>query len=318
MKNNNRIFMCHAHEDQDKVLEVYQFLKSHGLKPWLDKIDLLPGQDWDKEIRNVLKNAEFVIVFFSANSIYKRGYVQREMKLTLDILEEIPEGKIFVIPVVFDDCEIPPSFSKFHYAKLQNFSNIKSLSDVIISTIELQINNKYTINIGNSKKVYDTYYDERDGRSYDIIDIKGKLWLGSNLHYRVSIDSFCYNNDENNFEKYGLLYTRQGAKVACPRHMRIPTKVDWDELIHEFGGPDNAYNALKEGGVSNLNMGLGGSRQNEGRNNFQGLGHFGYYHTSTPQGWFNSLYYGVLIRTHGCTFDPTTHIEGLSLRCIMK
>lgn len=118
INTKNRIFLCHASEDKTQVIEIYKNLKKIGFNPWLDKIDLLPGQEWDKEIRKVLKEAQSVIIFFSNNSVLKRGYVQKEFKLALDILQEIPEGQIFIIPTRLDDCQIPDSFKYIHYVDL--------------------------------------------------------------------------------------------------------------------------------------------------------------------------------------------------------
>src|SRR5262249_12895400 len=95
----SRIFLCHANEDKAQVREVYQRLKSEGFQPWLDEEDLLPGQLWNQEIRKALKSSDFILIFFSQNSVAKRGYVQREMKLALDTWEEVPEGQIHTIPI---------------------------------------------------------------------------------------------------------------------------------------------------------------------------------------------------------------------------
>jgi len=46
-----RIFLCHASEDKARVREVYQHLKALGFAPWLDEVDILPGQDWEYEIK---------------------------------------------------------------------------------------------------------------------------------------------------------------------------------------------------------------------------------------------------------------------------
>jgi hypothetical protein len=79
-----RIFLCHASEDKALVREVYQQLKALGFAPWLDEVDILPGQDWAQEISRAIQTADFILIFFSRNSVAKRGYVQREMKLALD------------------------------------------------------------------------------------------------------------------------------------------------------------------------------------------------------------------------------------------
>jgi hypothetical protein len=113
-----RIFLCHANEDKPQIREVYQRLKAEGFQPWLDEEDLLPGQLWNQEIRRALKNSDFILIFFSQNSVAKRGYVQREMKLTLDTWEEVPEGQIFAIPIRLDTCQIPERFKPFQWVDL--------------------------------------------------------------------------------------------------------------------------------------------------------------------------------------------------------
>ena len=95
-----RIFLCHAREDKAQVREVYHRLRAiEGFEPWLDEKDLLPGQDWAYEIKQALKTSDFILLFLSRASGAKRGYVQREMKLALDALQELPEGTIHTIPV---------------------------------------------------------------------------------------------------------------------------------------------------------------------------------------------------------------------------
>ncbi len=89
-----RIFLCHASEDKELVEEIYDRLaREDGLEPWMDKRDLLPGQNWRQEIPRVLKGSDFVMIFLSQSSISKRGYVQLEFQLALDALKEMPAGK---------------------------------------------------------------------------------------------------------------------------------------------------------------------------------------------------------------------------------
>lgn len=112
------IFLCYASEDQERVEEIYGRLQRLGFKPWMDKRDLLPGQDWDREIRNALRASDFVLVFLSRNSVAKRGYVQREFKLALGTLEEVPDGAIHTIPVRLDDCDVPEQFEFLQWCNL--------------------------------------------------------------------------------------------------------------------------------------------------------------------------------------------------------
>src|SRR4030095_2750764 len=101
-----RIFLCHASEDRLQVEAVYERLRALGWQPWMDKMDLLPGQRWQQEIPRILKKSDFILIFFSRYSVAKRGYVQREFKLALETLQEIPEHQIHTIPIRLNECDI--------------------------------------------------------------------------------------------------------------------------------------------------------------------------------------------------------------------
>jgi cold shock CspA family protein len=75
----------------------------------LDKTNLLPGQDWEKTIRAAIANSDYFLALLSSHSVSKRGFVQKELRRALEVAEEFPEDKIFVIPVRLDACE--PSFA---------------------------------------------------------------------------------------------------------------------------------------------------------------------------------------------------------------
>ena len=131
-----RIFLCHASEDKPQVREVYQRLKALGFEPWFDEEELLPGQDWAYEIPRALEASEFILIFFSNNSVTKRGYVQREMKLALDAWQEIPQGRIHTIPVCLDECDIPDQFRRYHYASLFDLGGFDRLVAAIHRGLE--------------------------------------------------------------------------------------------------------------------------------------------------------------------------------------
>lgn len=116
--NEKQIFFCYAKEDSIKIEEIYDKFIDEGFYPWMDNINLLAGQNWDDEIQKAIKSSTFILIFFSKYSVSKRGYVQREFKLALKTLKEIPEDQIFIIPIRLDDCEIPDKFTQLQYCDL--------------------------------------------------------------------------------------------------------------------------------------------------------------------------------------------------------
>ncbi|MFG6105368.1 SUMF1/EgtB/PvdO family nonheme iron enzyme [Leptothoe sp. EHU-05/26/07-4] len=102
-----QIFLAHAHEDKVAVIDLYNRLKARGFKPWLDKVDLLPGQSWRAEIPKAIRGSDVFIACLSQQSIHKRGYVQREFRMALQEMANKPAGQIYFIPLRLDDCQIP-------------------------------------------------------------------------------------------------------------------------------------------------------------------------------------------------------------------
>ena len=102
-----RIFLAHASEDKEAVIDLYQRLKESGFQPWLDKVNLLPGQNWRAEIPKAIKNSQVFIACLSEKSVQKQGYIQREFRMALNAMADRPPGQIYLIPVRLDDCQIP-------------------------------------------------------------------------------------------------------------------------------------------------------------------------------------------------------------------
>jgi hypothetical protein len=84
-----------------------QRLKADGFDPWLDEERVLAGQDWSFEITTAVRSSDVVIVFLSCGSVSKAGYFQKETKFALDVADEQPEGRIFIIPAKLEECEVP-------------------------------------------------------------------------------------------------------------------------------------------------------------------------------------------------------------------
>lgn len=99
------------------------------------------------------------------------------------------------------------------------------------------------------------FKDSRDGNRYSVAVIGGNVWMAENLRYADSSKSknlkgstWCYENDEENCEKYGRLYSWTAALMVdssfqykdkiyaneqgiCPNGWRLPTEADWNALV---------------------------------------------------------------------------------------
>jgi tetratricopeptide (TPR) repeat protein len=66
---------------------------------------MLSGQNWKSAIRSAIRKSSFFLALMSSKSLTLKGYVQKELKVALEILDEIPPDHIFIIPVRIDECK---------------------------------------------------------------------------------------------------------------------------------------------------------------------------------------------------------------------
>lgn len=127
MRDKKQIFLSYAYEDRERVDEIARKLEAEGYQPWVDYKNLLPGQDWQAEIRIALKQSDYVLIFLTENSVSKEGYIQREIKSAISLADERPEGSIFLIPVRLDDVSVPQSLQHIQWVELYKENGWKKL-----------------------------------------------------------------------------------------------------------------------------------------------------------------------------------------------
>lgn len=126
------IFISYAKEDFEKAKKVYEILRDKKYKPWIDKVDLLPGQNWEFEIKKAITYCDYFIACISNKSVSKEGFYQSELKKALQVLDNKPDDSIFLIPVRLEECPIPPRFEKIHYCDFFEEDGIEKLLRAIM------------------------------------------------------------------------------------------------------------------------------------------------------------------------------------------
>lgn len=125
-----KVFLSYVHEDYLPVKEIYDRFKRIGISPWMDKENILPGEDWERSILRSVQQSDFILVFLSNNSVTKRGFFQKEIKIALKLWEEKLEDDIFIIPLLLNECDVPESIKKIQWI---DFNNENSFHKIIES-----------------------------------------------------------------------------------------------------------------------------------------------------------------------------------------
>jgi TIR domain/Protein of unknown function (DUF1566) len=120
MKQAAKVFLCYAKEDKPQVEQLYQKLKDAGLAPWMDKVDLVGGEEWRSAIQKAIRESHFFVACVSkhwipTNPQDRKRFFRREIQTALDVLPELAQGDIFVIPIRLEECEVPDKLSLFQW-----------------------------------------------------------------------------------------------------------------------------------------------------------------------------------------------------------
>jgi hypothetical protein len=105
MDSKDIVFISYAREDQQWAERLYMDLRKQEINAWLDVRCLAAGANWEYEIKKTIRNSRYFILLLSKHSVNKRGFVQKEMKQAIDVLQEFPKGAIFLIPARLDNIE---------------------------------------------------------------------------------------------------------------------------------------------------------------------------------------------------------------------
>jgi uncharacterized protein (TIGR02145 family) len=187
--------------------------------------------------------------------------------------------------------------------------------------------------------------------NYRTVVIGTQTWMAENLNHAVE-GSKCYDDDPANCVKYGRLYdwsTAMGLPSSCntsscssqiqPKHQgicpsgwHIPSEADWDILVDYVGGSLVAGSKLKATSGWNEWVGLFGSYDGNGTDEFgfsalpggYGDSTGSFRHVGTHGNWWSATEYGAYNAHHRYMYynydvvdwlnNAKSHL--LSVRCI--
>jgi len=100
-----RVFLSHASRDDEKVIALAAALRERGIDVWLDRWELISGDDFVARINRALLDADAGLIVFSAAAAKSR-WVSAEISYL--IWASVEQGKLLIPVVVDPDAPIPP------------------------------------------------------------------------------------------------------------------------------------------------------------------------------------------------------------------
>jgi uncharacterized protein (TIGR02145 family) len=172
-----------------------------------------------------------------------------------------------------------------------------------------------------------SFYDSRDGETYNTVKIGNQTWMAENLAYKPSSGNyFYYNNDANNILKYGYLYDWATACKVCPSGWKLPSNSDFLELTNFIGQDFKSKMMLKVAWSAdenaNNNFGFSGlpSGMRDHTGTFRYLGSGAYFWTSSfsHQSFAFARELGKNAGNWASNEFGTNQNIGMSVRCLKE
>ena len=108
-----KLFLSYSHSDKEFVTKLAKDLRDRRVVPWFDEWEMSPGDSLSRRIQEGIEESSLFLVILSSTSLSSK-WCQKE----LDAAEvmEVEKGRKFVIPILYEKCQLPPFMKAKKYA----------------------------------------------------------------------------------------------------------------------------------------------------------------------------------------------------------
>lgn len=132
----NGIFLSHNSEDKEFVRKLKKSLNEKGVtRVWVDEAEILIGDSLIQKIDEGLKQTEYFGIVLSSNSI-KSPWVQKELEQAM--MREISTKSVKVLPLLLEECELPPFIEGKLYANFTSDKLYEESLDKLMRRLEIR------------------------------------------------------------------------------------------------------------------------------------------------------------------------------------
>jgi hypothetical protein len=127
MPSVGKIFISHASADKAFVDQLVEDLAAKSIPVWYDKLDLRIGDSVPGSINSGLTGSKYFAIVLSKASTESK-WVREELNAAL--MKQVAQGGTFILPILIEDCDIPPLLAHRRYADFRTDYN-SALTDLL-------------------------------------------------------------------------------------------------------------------------------------------------------------------------------------------
>lgn len=117
MRTLGKVFISHSSKDKVFVDRLVSDLQAKEISVWYDKFDLTIGESIPGKINEGIAAAKYFIIVLSPDAV-SSPWVREELNAAL--MKQIASKGTFLIPVLLQDCSIPPLLSHRKHADFRD------------------------------------------------------------------------------------------------------------------------------------------------------------------------------------------------------
>jgi hypothetical protein len=126
------IFLCHNHRDKPFARRLAHDLSAHGIRVWLDEAEIKVGESLLLKVQSGMLETEYIGAILSPNSIGS-AWVTQELLMAMNL--EITTRTPRVLPIYYQDCDLPLFLAHKRYADFRDPHRYKRALTEILQTL---------------------------------------------------------------------------------------------------------------------------------------------------------------------------------------
>lgn len=114
------LFISYSSKDKEKALYLAKELEKRGIDTWIDQWGIKVGDNFSEKIYQGIQNCDYFAILLTKNSVNSR-WVKEELSMAR--IKELDSEGVKVLPLKYEDCDIPDNLKTKQYADFSNFEN---------------------------------------------------------------------------------------------------------------------------------------------------------------------------------------------------
>ena len=131
-ERSHDVFLSHSWNDKPMARQLAGALEERGVAVWVDDAEMHLGDSLIEKIGEAILSVEYLVAMLSRASVSSE-WVSRELEIAIN--EEIEGRRVVVLPVLVEDCQLPPFLRGKLRADLRSLDNLDRVADDICARV---------------------------------------------------------------------------------------------------------------------------------------------------------------------------------------